>query len=132
MCSRHYFGEADCFPFFMPKSGVRWTLRWTFRWTLLDLQKRNVLIRWTFRWTLLTFLKADKWWKRYKKYLKTAVFCIFKGQNTMLLMYSRGRNFETFLCLSGFWAIGMKFGYAFGLIKAQTDCYLNRLDILLV
>lgn len=84
VCSMRYYGEAACFPFFMPKSGVRWTVRWTFRWTLLALQKRNVLIRWTFRWTLLTFLKADKLGKRYKKHLKTCVFYVFNGQNTML------------------------------------------------
>ena len=84
MRSRHYFGEAACFPFFMPESVVGWTFGWTFGWTDVDLQKRKVLIGWTFGWTLLTFLKADKYGKRYKKPLKTVVFCVFKGQNTML------------------------------------------------
>lgn len=42
-----------------------------------------------------------------------------------------GRNFETFQCLSGFWAIGMKFGYAFGLIilrKTAGHCGLFQAD----
>ena len=60
VCSRHYCGEAACFPFFMPESWVGWTFGWTFGWTDVDLQKRKVLIGWTFGWTLLTFLKADK------------------------------------------------------------------------
>lgn len=112
VCSRHYCGEAACFPFFMPESVVRWTLRWTFRWTHLALQKRNVLIRWTFRWTLLTFLKADKYGKRYKKHLKTCVFYVFKGQNTMLWMYSRGGILKLSFVYRGFgrlaWNLGMR------------------------
>ena len=59
-------------------------------------------------------------------------FLSFQGAKYNALNVFEGWNFETFLCLSGFWAIGVKFGYAFGLIIAQIDCYLNRLDILLV
>ena len=67
-----------------------------------------------------------------QKALEKCCFLRFQVAKYNAFDVFEGRNFETFLCLSGFWAIGMKFGYAFGLIKAQTDCYLNRLDILLV
>lgn len=60
MCSRHYCGEADCFHFFMPESGVRYAVRYAFRYANGVVQKRNVWIRYAFRYALLTFLKADK------------------------------------------------------------------------
>ena len=52
--------EAACFPFFMPKSGVRYAVRYAFRYANGIVQKRNVWIRYAFRYALLTFLKADK------------------------------------------------------------------------
>lgn len=67
-----------------------------------------------------------------QKALENGYYLRFQGAKCSVVNVFEGRNFETFLCLSGFWAINVKFGYAFGLIKAQTDYYLNRLDILWV
>ena len=51
-----------------------------------------------------------------QKALENGCFLRFQGAKCSVVNVFEGRNFETFLCLSGFWAIGMKFGYAFGLI----------------
>lgn len=62
-----------------------------------------------------------------QKALENVCFLRFQGAKYNALNVFDGRNFETFLCLSGFWAIGMKFGYAFGLIilrKAAGHCGL--------
>ena len=60
MCSRHYFGEAYGFPFFMPESGVRYAVRYAFRYANGIVQKRNVWIRYAFRYALLTFFYSFK------------------------------------------------------------------------
>ena len=51
-----------------------------------------------------------------QKAIENGCFLRFQGAKCSVVNVFEGRNFETFLCLSGFGAIGMKFGYAFGLI----------------
>lgn len=51
-----------------------------------------------------------------QKALENGCFLHFQGAKCSVVNVFEGRNFETFLCLSGFWAISVKFGYAFGLI----------------
>ena len=51
-----------------------------------------------------------------QKALENGCFLRFQGAKCSVVNVFEGRNFETFLCLSGFWAINVKFGYAFGLI----------------
>ena len=51
-----------------------------------------------------------------QKALENGCFLHFQGAKCSVVNVFEGRNFETSQCLSGFWAIGMKFGYAFGLI----------------
>lgn len=51
-----------------------------------------------------------------QKAIENGCFLRFQGAKCSVVNVFEGRNFETFLCLSGFWAINVKFGYAFGLI----------------
>ena len=66
-----------------------------------------------------------------QKALENGYYLRFQGAKCSVVNVFEGRNFETFLCLSGFWAIGMKFGYAFGLIilrKASGHSGLFQAD----
>lgn len=86
----------------------------------------------TFRVTLLTLLEALCGGTLPKKQRKNGFFLVFKGRKSKKKTVFMGRNSQESAYLQGFARIGVKFEYAFGLIKAQTDYYLNRLDILWV
>ena len=115
---------------FCVKNGIGWTFGWTFGWTDFDLQKRKVLIGWTFGWTLLTLLKVLCGGTLPKKQRKNGFFLVFKGRKSKKKTVFRGRNSQESAYFQGFARNNVKFGCTFGLIKAQTDYYLNRLDIL--
>ena len=87
-------------------------------------------IGWTFGWTLLTLLKVLCGGTLPKKQRKNGFFLVFKGRKSKKKTVFRGRNSQESAYFQGFARNNVKFGCTFGLIKAQTDYYLNRLDIL--
>ncbi len=60
-----------------------------------------------------------------QKPLKTGIFLRFQGAKCRVVSVFEGRNFETFLCLSGLWAIDVKFGRMFRLSVAILYAFNN-------
>ncbi len=50
-----------------------------------------------------------------QKALENGYYLRFQGAKCSVVNVFEGRNFEIFLCLSGFWAINVKFGRTFRL-----------------